>query len=112
MTVRILRLPRLTRILVVALVALLLVAAVFPLVDILYVNYFFATETIILPSLISVALGLIVYVWGWRSIVGTVGEPLEPTLSARVFVSLALLLILIDLVLILQGLAMTNWIAG
>jgi amino acid transporter len=112
MVIRILRLPRLIRILAVVFVALLLVMAIFPLVDSLYVAYFFNIETIVLPSLVSVAVGLIVYVWGWRSIVGMVGETPEPKFSAKAFISLALLLVLIDLGLILQGLAMTNWIAG
>lgn len=112
MVARILLLPRLTRILMVIFVALLLVMAIFPLVDILYVTYFFTPETIVLPSLVSIALGTIVYVWGWRSIVGMVGENPEPSLSAKVFMSLALLLVLIDLGLILWGLTMTNWIAG
>lgn len=109
---RVLLLPRLIRIFIVAFATLLLVMAIFPLVDIVYVTYFFTPGTVVLPSLISVSLGLVVYVWGWRSLVGLVGESPAPKLSSRAFIVLALLLLFFDLVLILQGLAMTYWIAG
>jgi len=104
--------PRLARVLLVIATVLLWVMALFPLVDTVYVSYFFTPETIILPSLAMATLGLFVYVWGWLAVVGMVGERPEPALSARLFIATGLLLLLINMGLILQGLAMTNEIAG
>ena len=69
----IVNLPRLVRIIIVAFFALMAVATVFPLVDYLYLRYFFTADSVIIPSLISVAIGGIVYGWGWIVYVGTVG---------------------------------------
>jgi len=67
------RLPRLVRILIVAFFALMVVTAVFPLVDHLYIRFFFTAESVMAPSFITMAIGGLFYIWGWFVYVGTVG---------------------------------------
>ena len=50
----------------------MMVAMVFPLVDYVYLRYFFTEGSTIVPSLVSVAFGGLFYVWGWIVYVGTV----------------------------------------
>lgn len=69
-----LRLPRLLRIIGVAVIALAVVLSVSPLVDYIYLMYFFTEETIVLPSLVTAAIGILTYILGWWLLVGTVGE--------------------------------------
>lgn len=69
----VLKLPRLSRILIVAFFALMMVATVFPLVDLLYLRFFFTAESVLAPSLVSVVVGGLFYAWGWLVYVGTVG---------------------------------------
>ncbi len=65
--------PRLVRILIVAFFAFMIVTALFPLVDSIYLDYFFSPDTTILPALFTVTMGSVVYIWGWYIYIGTVG---------------------------------------
>jgi hypothetical protein len=62
---RILALPRLARVLLVGLFALAVTLSLSPLVDYIYIEYFFNMDTRILPALVSAAVGLGIYVLGW-----------------------------------------------
>lgn len=66
------RLPRLIRVLIVAVFSLVVALAVSPLIDHIYIRFFFSSSTVILPSLVTVAVGSIVYIIGWRIYIGTV----------------------------------------
>jgi H+/Cl- antiporter ClcA len=67
-------LPRFARIVVCALFGVAVTALLTPLVDSIYMQRFFSQETVMLPALISTAVGFIVYVVGWRVFVGYAGE--------------------------------------
>ena len=72
LTLRLVALPRLARIMIVVFFALMMVLLISPLVDFLYIRLFYTAETIILPSLITITCGCIMYILGWRIYVGTV----------------------------------------
>lgn len=82
---RILALPRMARIVIVALLALAAVLVASPVVDTVYLRYFYTPETVIVPSLVTAALGLLAYLAGWRLIVGTVGVQPESSRAAQVY---------------------------
>jgi hypothetical protein len=94
-----LRLPRLVRIVVVAVFALAVTLALSPLVDYLYLTYFYTVETRILPSLVTSGIGVIVYILGWWLLVGIVGEtrPARPAILVYVTVGIIALCLVIFL---------------
>lgn len=70
----VLDLPRLIRIGISAVFAIATTMAIREVVDEIYLNYFFSESTRIIPSLVTAAVGLLMYVIGWQLIVGTLGE--------------------------------------
>lgn len=104
---RFIHLPRLLRILLVALIALSWVLLIFPLVDLLYFNYFFDMETRALPAYVTAGIGLLIYLFGWYWLVGTVG--LKDRMRARpvagLYLLLGLLVFVVDVCLVIYGLA-------
>jgi hypothetical protein len=96
-----LRLPRLLRIITVAIFALAFTLAVSPLVDYIYLSYFFTEETRVLPSLVSAAVGVAFYILGWWLLIGTVGEtrPARPAVLVYVLVGIIALFLVILLAL-------------
>jgi len=72
-------LRRVPRILIVLFFSGIAVAAVFPLIDHIYLRFFFTTDSTIAPSLVSVTIGGLMYIVGWFLYVGTIGT----TPSAR-----------------------------
>ncbi len=88
---RILGLPRLARIVLVTLLTMAIILAVFPLVDDIYLRYFFTHETRILPSLVSLGIGILFYILGWWGLVGMVGTtlPVRPAVLWYVGVGVA-----------------------
>lgn len=65
-------LPRLLRKLIVGFFALMVVFLLFPLVDHIYIRFFFTVDTVMIPALVSVAFGSVFYIIGWRIYVGTI----------------------------------------
>lgn len=107
----VLQLPRLLRILLAGLLAVATTLAIFPVVDHLYVNVMFDPATVILPAFISAAAGALVYLAGWRLIVGTVGD-LPPCRRAALFYLIfGAFILFLDVFLIVQGLSMVDWAA-
>lgn len=74
---QILMLPRFSRILLAGVFALATTLAISPIVDELYLQHFYSEATVVLPSLIAAAIGLVMYIIGWQLVVGTVGEDTE-----------------------------------
>lgn len=74
---QVLNLPRITRILLALIFALATILALSPVIDEIYLRLFFTEETAIVPSLVTAAVGFIMYFAGWQLIVGTVGEENE-----------------------------------
>jgi hypothetical protein len=71
---QVLDLPRLARLALAGVVALVVTLAVSPLVDNIYLRYFFTFETRGLPAMVTVVFGIIAYVLGWWLIIGMAGE--------------------------------------
>ena len=109
---RLLTLPRLLRIVIVLVLALATTLAVFPLVDRVYISYFMARETVIVPSLISAAAGAVMYLAGWRLYVGTVGSTRPATRALWLYLAVGSIALIIDIVLIIQGIMMLDSVAG
>ncbi len=71
---RVLALPRLARIGITAFFALMSVLAISPIIDEIYLRFLYTPGTVIAPSLVSMSIGLGMYLVGWVLIVGTVEE--------------------------------------
>jgi hypothetical protein len=95
--------PRTVRFLIVGLFAISVTLAVFPIVDELYIRFLFDEATRILPSFVSTSLGIIMYVFGWRLIIGTIGEvpPVRPAVFW--YLVIGILATLLVVALFLQG---------
>lgn len=75
---RLLNLPRLIRITFVAITALLIALILTPLITDAHWRYAYTFDTYYAPAVITILFACIMYVVGWRLIVGTPGEPIEP----------------------------------
>lgn len=75
---RILQLPRLARIALAALFAAVTTLLLTPIIDNIYLTYFFDFNTRVLPSLVSTAAGIVTYLVGWVLLVGYAGEGVRP----------------------------------
>jgi hypothetical protein len=106
---RINQLPRLARIGLVALFALAITLALSPLIDVIYDRYFFSTQTLIAPALVTTACGLIMYLLGWWLMVGTVGEkpPVRPALV--LYFGIGLLAVVVVTYLLITGVSLINF---
>jgi len=71
LTTRLVTLPRLMRITIVAFFALMMVFLLFPLIDHIYLRYFYTIETTMIPAIVAVAIGSMSYMTGWWVYVGT-----------------------------------------
>jgi hypothetical protein len=78
LVVSILALPRLSRIALSVVFALMVILVVRPIIDVIYLDNFYVAnpETNMLPTWVATGIGLIMYVAGWRLIVGIAGETL------------------------------------
>lgn len=88
---------RLLRLLVVVIFSMTTVLATSPLIDTLYLQLFFTPETRILPSLISMGFGLMMYMWGWIYLVGSSGQPIMISRGLKWYVYIGILTIIIVL---------------
>lgn len=104
LTERILRLPRLLRVLIAAVFALMTTLLLMPIIDLVYIDNFFNPSTIILPALIASGIGLVVYVAGWRLLIGTVGESLNARPATLIYLALGVLALLLVIALVVYGL--------
>lgn len=95
--------PRPTRILLVALFSLAVVLLAFPVVDNVYINLFFNEATRILPSLVAAGLGAVMYIVGWRLIIGTRGETPAVHPLVLVYCFFGIVVIILVMILVLQG---------
>ncbi len=104
LTERVIRLPRALRVVIAALFALTTTLLLTPVIDLIYVDNFFDRSTVILPALISSALGLVVYVIGWRLIIGTVGETPAARPATLIYLLVGSLALALVIVLVVYGL--------
>jgi hypothetical protein len=110
------RLPRWLRILLAGIFAISLTTVLFPLVDYIYIVYFLTPDTRILPSFVSAGAGLVMYLTGWYLMVGTTGDARaeqvwrHPTLLIYLISGFCMVFVAIGL--IIQGISMTDMVAG
>lgn len=95
--------PRGIRILLVSLFALAATLALFPITDELYIRFLFDESTRLLPSVVSVGFGIVMYIGGWWLVVGTVGEerPVRPLIFWYLIIGILATLLVIGL--LIQG---------
>ena len=106
--IRVLAWPRFVRILMCGLFALAVTLALSPLVDEIYLRFFFSEQTVLIPSLVSSTFGLLMYMLGWWLVIGTVGETPPARGSVLAYLALGLLAILVVVFLILRGVSLLN----
>jgi hypothetical protein len=85
---RVFRLSRAGRILVCAMIALAATLTIRPLIDLIYLDNFYDPSTVIVPAWIATAVGIAVYVIGWRLVVGMVGETPTPSRAGAYYLML------------------------
>jgi hypothetical protein len=100
---RVLRLPRALRVLIAGVFALLTTLLLTPIIDLIYVNNFFNPSTVILPALVACSIGLVVYVIGWRLIIGTVGETLMVRPATLIYLIAGVLALALVVILVVYG---------
>lgn len=103
----VLKLPRPVRILLVAVFALAVTFALSPVIDAVYLRYFFSETTRILPSLVAAAAGLVMYALGWVVMIGTVGETPPERILVLWYSGLGLLVVALVIIMLAAG-----WISG
>lgn len=91
----ILSLPRLVRIGLVILPTFALVAIIQPIIDAIYLRYFFTMETRGVPSLITAAAALGYFLTGWLLIVGNIGETPPPRRAVQIYLYLSIGIVLL-----------------
>ncbi len=89
--------PRITRIIIAGMFALSLTLALSPVIDRLYVAYFYSEDTLIAPMIISVILGVLMYILGWFAIVGIAGEKLMPSKGIVAYLVMGMVAVLLVL---------------
>lgn len=103
---RVLALPRLVRIILIGLFSGAVVLAVFPLIDRIYFYNFFSPDTRAVPAYILAGIGLVYYALGWWLVIGRAGTRPAVRAATSVYLLTGLIMLLIDFVLIAQGLLM------
>jgi hypothetical protein len=91
----ILGLPRIVRMILIIIPTFALVVILQPIVDTIYLRYFFTMETRGAASIITAALALIFFLAGWWLIVGTVGEQPEQRRATQVYLYLCIGVVLL-----------------
>ncbi|MCC6612737.1 MAG: hypothetical protein IT320_04615 [Anaerolineae bacterium] len=100
---RVLLMPRLARMLVAAVFALSAALLVTPVVDNFYMDHFFSMDTRLLPALVSAGVGMVIYVIGWRLLVGVVGETPSARPATRNFLIFGVALLVLVVILVAFG---------
>lgn len=67
-------LSRLWRIVIAGFFSLMVVVAVSPVIDEIYLRFFYSERTVIVPSLITMAMGVTMYAVGWWLFIGDAGD--------------------------------------
>lgn len=100
---RVVALPRWVRITLALVFAVSLTLLVTPVVDYLYLSQFYSEGTLILPSLLSTAAGVVLYFIGWRLMVGFAGETPKPGMALFWYFVAGIVILLVALVLVVNG---------
>ena len=93
----VLTMPRVIRMIIAIIPALAAVFLVQPVVDTLYLRFFFTTETRMIPALILAAVAVAMYFAGWVFVVGIPGEEPKITRGLIWYLSLSAAIILLGI---------------
>jgi hypothetical protein len=91
----ILSLPRLVRIFLIVIPTFAVVVILQPVIDAIYLRYFFTMETRNLASLVTAAIALLYFLAGWLLVVGNVGEAPQPRPALRIYLYLSIAVVLL-----------------
>ncbi|MBZ0290717.1 MAG: hypothetical protein K8I30_24035 [Anaerolineae bacterium] len=105
---RMLHLPRFVRVVLCAVLALAVTLALSPLIDEIYLRFFFSSQTVIVPALISAAFGLLMYMLGWWLVIGTVGEMPPIRMGVLWYIVVGLLAVSVVVILVFRGVTLLN----
>lgn len=100
---QILDLPRLMRISLVLIYSLSFTLLLFPLVDSLYLTYFYTPDTVNIPALLSAVAGILMYLLGWRLMVGYAGERPPERMAVVGYLLLGTIILLMVITLFVIG---------
>jgi zinc transporter ZupT len=102
-TARTIQMPRMVRIIFVILFAVNVTLLVTPVIDNLYITYFFDWNTRILPSLVSAGAGFLVYLIGWVLLIGIGKSTPQARLSTLLYFFAGVASFVLTLVLVFYG---------
>lgn len=100
---KVLNWSRRARIITISMFGVAVTAAVFPLIDLVYVERFFNPDMRVLPSFISVGLGMTMYIVGWVLLVGTRGEKPPERIGVIIYMLVGVLIVLFVLFMLING---------
>lgn len=100
---RVAHLPRLARILLAALFAVATTLLLTPIVDNIYMTYFFDFNTRVLPSLVSTGIGVLIYIAGWVLMIGYAGEAVRPRKATFWYFVLGCVVLAVVVLLLITG---------
>lgn len=100
---KVLNWSRSARIITISMFGVAVTAAVFPLIDLVYVERFFNPDMRVLPSFISVGLGMTMYIVGWVLLVGTRGEKPPERIGVIIYMLVGVLIVLFVLFMLING---------
>lgn len=108
LTQRLVQLPRFIRLLIAVFFSVMVTLAVSPLVDHIYLRFFFTVETVMIPALVTVTIGSTMYIWSWRIYIGVVNT--IPPSEKRVlwYFGVGMTATIIVIVLLVQGVSILN----
>jgi hypothetical protein len=107
-TASVLNIPRIGRMALVGVFGLAVTLALSPLIDDVYLRFLFDPSTRVLPSLVSVGFGLVMYALGWIWLIGTVGDRPPVRRAALAYVLIGILAVLVVVMLLVQGFNIGN----
>jgi len=106
LTLRLARLPRLLRIVIALFFATMVTLAISPLVDHIYLRFFFTAETVIIPAMVTVSIACVMYIWGWWGFVGTVDTVPSASNHILLYFVIGIVATISVIVLLIQGITL------
>jgi hypothetical protein len=96
-------LPRLGRIVLAAVFAIALTLVLTPIIDLAYLRFLYSPQTVMLPALVSVGFGLLMYTLGWWLVVSGAddGSPMYGAITWYALLGVAT--VVLALVLLIVG---------
>lgn len=106
LTQRLVQLPRVIRLVISVFFAAMVTLAVSPLVDHIYLRFFFTEETVMIPALVTVAIASATYIWSWWVFIGTVNSVPSASNYILLYFGVGVVATIIVIALLIQGFSM------